>query len=361
MSTLLYIPWFRLEAWEIPIPVLDLVLPIQPFGVLVATGVLLGAKLAETFAKRQGIHPAVATDFITHMLLVGFISSYVLNAAFYEPDVLLEVIQDPKLLFSRYLGISSYGGFIGGVAGALIWKARRGVPLMRVGDAVAFAFPLGWFFGRMGCFVVHDHPGVVTDFPLAVADYRFGMPPYQVRHDLGFYEVLWSAAVMLLFLLILRYHKARKPGLFVALLPLLYAPMRFPLDSLRASYAEGGDARYLDLTPAQWASIGAFAFGLYLLHLVRSDQVEELPAELGWPPPEPKPSEAESSEAEPGEAEPSEAEPSEGEPSEGEPSEAEPSEAEPSEAEPSEAEPSGIAPGGEDPELGAPSAAPKEA
>ena len=47
MNALLFIPWFRLEPWAIPLPftlpVLGDTLSIQPFGVLVATGVLLGA------------------------------------------------------------------------------------------------------------------------------------------------------------------------------------------------------------------------------------------------------------------------------------------------------------------------------
>mgnify|MGYP001825585517 CR=1 FL=1 len=42
MHALLFIPWFRLTAWDIPLPfslpVLGDTLSIQPFGVLVATG-----------------------------------------------------------------------------------------------------------------------------------------------------------------------------------------------------------------------------------------------------------------------------------------------------------------------------------
>src|SRR5690606_5352002 len=59
---LLFIPWFKLEPWHIPVPVLDQI-PIQPFGILVAIGVLLGAKVAEEWAKRNEIHPAVVADF----------------------------------------------------------------------------------------------------------------------------------------------------------------------------------------------------------------------------------------------------------------------------------------------------------
>ena len=46
MQAVLFIPWFRLEAWDIPLPfslpIVGDTLSIQPFGVLVATGVLLG-------------------------------------------------------------------------------------------------------------------------------------------------------------------------------------------------------------------------------------------------------------------------------------------------------------------------------
>jgi phosphatidylglycerol:prolipoprotein diacylglycerol transferase len=113
----------------------------------------------------------------------------------------------------------------------------------------------------MGCFVVHDHPGKVTDFALAVSDYQFGAPPFQPRHDLGLYEVIYSAAIIALFIWLER--RSRRPvGFYCVLLPLAYAPVRFFLDFLRATPLEGGDIRYAGLTPAQWSSILMVCIGL---------------------------------------------------------------------------------------------------
>jgi phosphatidylglycerol:prolipoprotein diacylglycerol transferase len=109
--------------------------------------------------------------------------------------------------------------------------------------------------------VVHDHPGKVTEFALAVADYRFGVPPYQPRHDLGLYEVIYSTLIIALFLWL--EHRSRRPvGFYCVLLPLVYAPVRFVLDFLRATPLEGGDVRYAGLTPAQWSSIVMICIGL---------------------------------------------------------------------------------------------------
>ena len=51
-------------------------------------------------------------------------------------------------------------------------KYRKKMPLLPYANAVCFGLPFGWFFGRMGCFVVHDHPGRV------VAPETFGAMPW---------------------------------------------------------------------------------------------------------------------------------------------------------------------------------------
>ncbi|MGB5284208.1 MAG: prolipoprotein diacylglyceryl transferase family protein [Polyangiales bacterium] len=265
MHAQLFIPWFRLESWDIPLPfslpVLGDTLSIQPFGVLVATGVLLGAWVAGRFAQRNDLDTVATGDLVTYAVVTGFILGYFLNGLFYERETFMEIVRDPSLLFSTWLGLSSYGGFFGGILGCFIWKYRKKMDLLPYANAVCFGLPVGWLFGRMGCFVVHDHPGKVTDFALAVSEYRFGAPPYQPRHDLGLYEVIYSALIIGLFVW-LEHRKRRPVGFYCVLLPLLYAPVRFFLDFLRAAPLEGGDVRYGGLTPAQWSSFAMVCVGL---------------------------------------------------------------------------------------------------
>jgi phosphatidylglycerol:prolipoprotein diacylglycerol transferase len=270
MYGLLFIPWFRLEAWDIPLPfslpILGDTLSIQPFGVLVATGVLLGAWVAGRFAERNGLDTVATGDLVTYAVVTGFITGYFLNGILYERETFLEALRNPSLFLTTWLGLSSYGGFFGGILGCFIWRWRKKQELLPYANAICFGLPFGWLFGRLGCFVVHDHPGKVTSFFLAVDDYRFGAPPYQPRHDLGLYEVLYSLLIIGLFVWLER-RKQRPVGFYCALLPIAYAPVRFFLDFLRAPPLEGGDVRYAGLTPAQWASIVMVGIGIAVWQL----------------------------------------------------------------------------------------------
>jgi phosphatidylglycerol:prolipoprotein diacylglycerol transferase len=251
----LLVPWFQIESWRIPIPTLDATLDVHPFGLLIAVGILVGSRVALWYGKRHCVPPDVVRTFLVSTTAVGFLSAMVLNAVVYHPEMLAAMVRGEF----RYPGLSSYGGFLGGIGAAIWFRQRRRRSLLVLGDIWCFAFPFAWLFGRIGCFLVHDHVGTVSDFLLAVDDYqRRGQP----RHDLGLYEALWSAFAIALFLVLAR--KPRRPGFFLALLPLLYAPVRFFLDFLREAPEFGGDIRYGVLTPAQYASIAFTAIGIMI-------------------------------------------------------------------------------------------------
>jgi phosphatidylglycerol:prolipoprotein diacylglycerol transferase len=291
VSPLLYVPWFHLEAWQIPSPIggvyrlfgfeLDLprVVPVHPFGVLVALGVAVGAIVAERKGERLGLRRAAVAQAAAYVLIPAFVLAHVFDALFYHPELVLE---RPWYVLELWNGLSSFGGFVGAVLGGLRWAHVRQVPVRLVGDPIAYSFPFGWLFGRLGCFGVHDHPGRVTMFFLGVEDYHVGFPPYQVRHDLGFYEVLWCLAVIPLFIWLGK--KERPTGFFLALLPLLYAPVRFGLDFLRATDVELADERYLGLTPGHYGAVVLFAGGLVVLAQIRRAPRLPIPAEVALHP-----------------------------------------------------------------------------
>lgn len=285
MPIFLQIPWFRPEAVAIPLPDIGPLpdqLELHPFGALVAIGVLLGTSIASRRAQQEGLHPSVLGEMAAYVLIGGFVLGHMLDAIFYHWDA---VQADPLFVLKVWAGLSSFGGFCGAVTGGVIWKLmRRNVPLIPFADATAYAFPFGWIFGRSGCFVVHDHPGRVTDFPLAVADYQvFGQTgPWQTRHDLGLYEVLWCLAIIPLFLYLGR--KKRPRGFYLALLPILYAPVRFGLDFLRATdIGSAGDPRIaLGLTPGHFGALLLFSAGVALAAYVAKRPRFAIPREARW-------------------------------------------------------------------------------
>jgi len=287
VPALLLIPWFKAEAFYValPVPLLGLEkVQIQPFGLLVMLGVLVGTRVGELFAKHEGIAPRWVADFMAHATILGlFVAAPALNTLFYFPERIVEVLHDPRHVGRLGTGISSYGGFIGVIGAGYLWRWRRKLPLLPMADVIAFGFPFGWFFGRMGCAVVHDHPGRPSTFFLALDDYHVGVPPFVARHDLGLYEVLWSAAVALLFLGLVRMERPR--GLFVALLPMLYGPVRFFLDYLRTDPTMHGDVRYWGLTPGQYASLALLFASIAMLRWVLTHPSPSIPEAMRYHPP----------------------------------------------------------------------------
>ena len=265
MRNALFIPWFRPQAWTFDAPFLGET-TLQPFAVLVWFGLLIGMLAAMWFAKTHERSVPQTLNLALYLVFFAFPISYILNAAFYLPETFQRVVRNPSEFFEAQLGWSMFGGIIGSIVGAWVWKWRTGGSILRVGDAHAFAGPFGWFLARLGCFVTHDHPGRVTDFFLAVDEFRVGTPPYAPRHDLGLYDAIAIAVIALVFAILAR--KPRPDGFYVALLPIVYTPCRFYFDFLRAPVEDGGDIRYAGLTPGQYVAALLFIVGVVLMRRI---------------------------------------------------------------------------------------------
>lgn len=233
---------------------------IKPFGTLVALGVYVGSFLATKQAKRMGLSDRVLTSFIAWVVGIGFLGGHMLDVIFYYPG---QVLRDPLSLFRIWEGLSSFGGFTGAIIGGFLWKWRYKTSILPYTDMICSAFPTAWVFGRSGCSVAHDHPGLMSDAWFAV------QYPGGGRFDLGLYEMLLTIPLALAFLWLRR--KPRPWGFYVGAMAIAYAPVRFALDFLRVDEPineSGGlvaavDPRYAGLTPAQWACFGLLAVGVY--------------------------------------------------------------------------------------------------
>jgi phosphatidylglycerol:prolipoprotein diacylglycerol transferase len=248
------IPFFTIE----PIDIFGL--KLQPFGILVATGVLFGAHLVRRYAEKHKLDLDVIQTMTAWTVIPGFLGAHFFDLIFYHPE---NVAEDPLIIIKLWAGISSVGGMLGGLIGFSWYHHRvRKKPedILRYSDAALYGIVPAWVFGRVGCTIVQDHPGAPSDFPLAMT-FKDGV----ARHNLGFYEMLWLVVIATVIFIIARNYKSRPAGFIAALAPTMYGPGRFMLDFLRAPKAEGGDIRYLGLTPAHYVSIGFAAMGALLL------------------------------------------------------------------------------------------------
>lgn len=231
-------------------------LQIHMFGILVAIGIIVGARLTHRRGRELGLEDDKVASMITTVLICGFILAHLFAVFAYQTFEELTLWR----ILNPFGGLSSYGGFMGAVGGLFYWCRKHKQDVMPYADSLAYGLATGWMFGRLGCFSAHDHPGHRTDFFLAV------QYPGGARHDLGLYEAIWSFGVTLVFQILSRVGKQPRPlGLYVSLLVTFYAPVRFFFDSLRQMDMQGADPRYFGMTPAQHLSIVTFFAGLYTI------------------------------------------------------------------------------------------------
>jgi len=255
------IPYFEQPAWHIG------PLTIHAFGVAVATAMWVGFAVAQRRFEELRLDPEIGQRLGGWMVCGGILGAHLFAVLLYFPH---RIQTDPWVILRVWDPISSFGGMLGGIVGALLFFASRRDIDRRTKlaylDVVAFVFPASLAIGRFGCALAHDHPGTVTSFPLAIslktsaareymadayASTGLAFPEDASRsgfHDLGLYEFLYlSFVVVPLFVLWRR--RRQTDGFYLIAFAALYLPVRFALDMLRVS-----DARYLSLTPAQWVS-----------------------------------------------------------------------------------------------------------
>jgi len=282
MLAALHLPYFHLGS-------LDIGIPIQSFGMIVAAGVLIGAALLRRYAEWHGIsdeHIRGLTGWIT---VSGFVGAHVFDVIAYQWN---ELMENPLLFVEIWKGISSYGGFIGGAVGFAIYVWWKRLPARLFADTAIVGLLPAFSIGRIGCTVVSDHIGAAVDrgawyanlamnYPddpahrelalgpilqLSDANHSLIIDKHLLAWNLGLIEFLYLVPVNALILfLAFRSWKRVNAGLLIVLTGMLYAPVRFFLDFLRP---EDTDPRYIGLTFAQWASFLVFGAAAYVAVMI---------------------------------------------------------------------------------------------
>ncbi|HEX3343529.1 MAG TPA: prolipoprotein diacylglyceryl transferase family protein [Polyangiaceae bacterium] len=267
---------------------------LSPWAFAVFLGGWVGLQLAERLARVRGLDLRLFHAAVFWVVAAGLVLGHVLDEGFYHPELLVH----PSSLLLLNQGQSSCGGFAGAVAGGLLWKyvdvrrngflptfARRPRPLalLPFAEIMMATFPVTWVFARLGCALVHDHPGrlaaagswLALAWPTGTDDgvvhalgplrYVYGSTS---RYDLGLVECLLT--IPLAVGLALTWRRPRPLGFYTAVVCLTYAPVRFALDYLRATDVPEADRRYASLTFAQWFCVALFAAGIAALARLRS-------------------------------------------------------------------------------------------
>jgi phosphatidylglycerol:prolipoprotein diacylglycerol transferase len=228
---------------------------IQTWGTLVALGFIASILFCRFLLKRKKLNHEVVWDFGLAGIVAAIIFSRLFHVLFYKFSYFIE--HPLEILYLWTPGYSLYGGMLGVFIGVLIVMKWRKLNFWQYADAIAISAPLGLFIGRIGCFLIHDHPGIETNFFLGV------QYPNGTRWDLGLLQSLLGLILFVIFVAIMR--KPRFYGFYSGLFLIYYGITRFALDFLRIWDGPMAETRYLSLTPSQYFSVLVFVIGMIII------------------------------------------------------------------------------------------------
>ena len=101
------------------LPTLDIGIPLQPFGIIVATGVLIGAEVLRRYGWRHGIDDDDIRSLQMWVIVTGFIGAHVLDILMYEQDRLEKALNEAHVDYTIETYENARHGFA--VTGHLVY------------------------------------------------------------------------------------------------------------------------------------------------------------------------------------------------------------------------------------------------
>lgn len=187
---------------------------IRYYGLAYVLGFVAGYLLLVHYHRkgRSPLNPDQLSNAFLAIIIGVMVGGRLGHFLFYDFEALRE---NPLNLFRVWQGgMASHGGFLG-VAGAILWVAKREkIQVLRFSDLLTTVAPPGIFFGRIANFINGELWGKVSTVPWAI---RFpksapALPADQIppRHPSQLYEAALEGLVLFLYMQI-RFWISRAP------------------------------------------------------------------------------------------------------------------------------------------------------
>jgi phosphatidylglycerol:prolipoprotein diacylglycerol transferase len=242
---------------------------LPTYGVLVATGFLIGLLVAVRLAGEEGLERDKVYNLGVYLAVAGMLGS--------KGALILQdwnyYWRNPGQLFTwptLQSGGIFYGGLVLAIVTGLWYTHARQLPFLKTADAFAPGIALGHSIGRLGCFSAGCCWGKATSLPWGVTFTNpyshevVGVPLGISLHPTQLYE---SAAELAIFLFLYsRYRKKQFDGQILGWYLLLYPAARFSVEFLRDHSVEAvlwGGA----VSAAQGISFLLLVIGVWLVCL----------------------------------------------------------------------------------------------
>lgn len=247
-------------------------IPIYWYGIILATGALVGMLLAAQEGKRFGIKP----EFFMDLLLIGAVVAIICARIYYVAFQWDQYKDNPLKIFAIWEGgIAIYGALIGAVIAAIFLTKREGYSFWRIADIAAPGLLAGQLIGRWGNFVNQEaYGGPVSEtflrntlhLPDFIVNRMFIQGEF--HHPTFLYESVWNLIGLLLIVLWLRRRNFMRAGEMFMCYLIWYSIGRFFIEGLRTdSLSFTGPEWLASLMNALWSPMelvfewGAMTYG----------------------------------------------------------------------------------------------------
>lgn len=223
------------------------------YGVIVVTGLLLGAWIAEREVRRRGENSEALLDAMVWAVLVGIVGArlwFVANSALAGNTSYFE---DPMSIIRPPIqGLHFFGGLLFGGIALVVFLKRNGYDTWLFLDAVAPAALLGQAFGRLGNFINQELYGPPTNLPWGIPieaihrlpQFPVSQYPFETTrfHPTFAYEMILNVLIVLFLLWLSRRHAEKmKPGTIFSAWLLLAGLSRTFIEFFRPDQARIGE------------------------------------------------------------------------------------------------------------------------
>lgn len=233
------------------------------YGIIIASGVLIGLILANREGKRLGLPKDTFTDLLVWAVpfsLIGARTYYVI----FQWDVYKH--QPEKIIAIWEGGIAIHGALIGAVLTAIVFARMKGISFWKLADIAAPSVLLGQAIGRWGNFMNQEaHGGPVTReflegllLPDVIINQMYIDGVYY--HPTFLYESLWSFIGVILLLVLRRKAPLRRGEVFLTYI-IWYSIGRFFIEGLRTDSLMLADT----IRIAEVVSVAAIVFSIVLI------------------------------------------------------------------------------------------------
>ncbi len=219
------------------------------YGVLIATGMLIGIALAIREAKRVGI----SEDDVLNIAIIAIPLAIICARLYYVIFSWDYYSQNPGEIFNiRGGGLAIHGGLIGGILTGFIYAKVKKLDFFKTADAVMVGMPLAQAIGRWGNFINGEAHGGPTSLPWGI------MVDGVKVHPTFLYESIWDFGIFLFIMFYMRKKKTYEGEVIVSYIT-LYSIGRFFIEGLRTDSLMFGPIRM-----AQFVSLVGVVGGLVL-------------------------------------------------------------------------------------------------